>query len=295
MKNNMPKLLVIGATGQVGWELMRTLAPLGQVLGASMDPGPLHVDLSHPGSLSRLVQEHSPDMVINAAAYTAVDKAESEPEVARMVNADALKELGRVAWELSIPVVHYSTDFVFGGESDRPYRESDEPAPLSVYGKTKLDGEIALQNSGTAHIILRTSWVYGTHGHNFMLTMRRLAGERDELRVVDDQIGAPTWSRMLAETTAQIVARLLQDPSLIERVQGIYHLTASGSTSWHGFAKAIMELSGSHCRLVAIPTSEYPSPAKRPAYSVLDNERIDQVFGIRLPDWHYSLRQCLGQ
>ncbi len=293
MKTDIPTILVIGATGQVGWELMRALAPIGYVHGASMEPGGLDVDLSRSGSVARLMDQLRPDMVVNAAAYTAVDKAEKESGLAQAVNADAVAELGAAAAGLGVPVIHYSTDFVFAGDSDRPYREEDEVRPLNVYGATKLAGETALRDSGATHIIFRTSWVYGAQGHNFMLTMQRLARERKELRVVDDQVGAPTWSRMLAEATAQIAGRVLHTDMDLAAVKGIYHLTAAGSTSWCGFARAILEHGGSTCRLIPIPTSDYPTPAKRPAYSVLDNGRIRKVFGISLPDWRYSLSQCL--
>ncbi len=293
MKTDIPTILIIGATGQVGWELMRALAPLGRVQGASPEPGGLHVDLVQPGSVTQLMEQVRPDMVVNAAAYTAVDKAEKESELARAINADAVAELGEAAAEMGVPVFHYSTDFVFSGDTDRPYREDDEPMPLNVYGETKLAGESALRDSGAPHLIIRTSWVYGAHGQNFMLTMQRLAREREELRVVDDQVGAPTWSRMLAEATAQIAGRVLHAEMDLAGVQGVYHLTAAGSTSWCGFARSILEYSGIACRLIAIPTSDHPTPARRPAYSVLDNSRMRDVFGISLPDWRVSLSQCL--
>jgi len=290
----LPRILLIGADGQVGWELRRTLATLGDVVAASLDgaTGP-RVDLSDPCSLSRVVQESDPNAVVNAAAYTAVDRAESEGELARRINAEAPGMLGGLLRDKGVPIIHYSTDFVFSGETKCPYRENDEPGPLNVYGKTKLGGEQSLVASGANAIVLRTSWVYGVRGSNFLLTMLRLFGERDELRIVDDQVGAPTWSRMLAEVTAQILYRILHGKMDAERVKGVYHATNGGETSWFDFARAILDASGRHCDLVPIPTSEYPTPAHRPAYSVLDNSKLHETFGLALPDWETSLHQCL--
>lgn len=296
MKSDMPSILVIGATGQVGNELMRALAPLGMVTGAALEGGDyLHVDLGDPRSLQPLLERQRPDVLINAAAYTAVDKAESEAGLAQRINCESVAAMGRWAAAAEVPLVHYSTDFVFDGGADRPYREEDPAEPVSVYGRTKLAGEQALAASGAPHLVFRTSWVYGNHGANFMHTMLRLAAERDELRVVDDQTGAPTWSRMLAEVTAQVVGRVLHGDLDMGQIQGLYHLTAAGSTSWYGFARAILEHSGLDCRLEPIPTSDYPTPAARPAYSVLDNSRLRDRFGLQLPDWRLSLAQCMGE
>lgn len=201
--------------------------------------------------------------------------------------------LGGLLRDRGVPIIHYSTDFVFSGDADRPYREEDPPGPLNVYGETKLGGEHALMNAGANAIILRTSWVYGVHGHNFLLSMLRLFREKEELRVVDDQIGAPTWSRMLAEVTAQVLGRVLHDGLDVQKVKGIYHVTGAGQTSWYGFARAILEASGIQCNLVPIPSSEYRSPARRPAWSVLDNSKLRETFGLALPDWKLSLKQCL--
>jgi dTDP-4-dehydrorhamnose reductase len=288
------RILLIGADGQVGWELRRALAPLGRIIAASLDGarGP-RVDLSDRRSLLALVQESEPHAVVNAAAYTAVDKAESEPELAHRINAEAPGMLGSLIRERGVPVLHYSTDFVFSGNSGRPYREDDEPGPLNVYGETKLGGERSLLASGANAIVLRTSWVYGVRGSNFLLTMLRLFGEKEELRIVDDQIGAPTWSRMLAEVTAQILYRVLGGDLDAERVKGVYHATNGGEISWYDFARTILEVSGRRCNLLPIPTSEYPAPAKRPAYSVLDNAKLRETFGLTMPDWESSLRQCL--
>jgi dTDP-4-dehydrorhamnose reductase len=290
----LPRILLIGANGQVGWELRRSLAPLGELISASLEGeyGPT-INLADAASLTRVVEEAAPDAVVNAAAYTAVDRAEADASLAHQINAEALRILGGLLKDRGVPVVHYSTDFVFSGDATRPYREDDEPRPLSVYGSTKLAGERFLLESGVPAIVLRTSWVYGVRGQNFLLTMLRLFAEKDELRVVDDQVGAPTWSRMLAEVTAQTLHRVLRREVDLERVAGLYHVTAGGETSWYGFAKAILDASGLGCRLLPIPSSEYRSPARRPAYSVLDNSKLWDTFGLALPDWRISLEQCL--
>lgn len=291
-----PRILLIGANGQVGWELRRTLATLGDVIPASLEGeyGPT-IDLLDPASLARLVQDTSPDAVVNAAAYTAVDKAETDRDIARRINADAVGELGAMLAGRGTPIIHYSTDFVFSGNLDRPYREDDAPGPLNVYGETKLAGEQALLNSGARALIFRTSWVYGIRGANFLLTMLRLLKERDELRIVDDQIGSPTWSRMLASATALVLYRVLRDELDLEQVGGLYHLTGSGQVSWFGFASAILENAGLDANLIPIPSSEYPAPARRPLYSVLDNGLFQETFGLAMPDWRLSLQQCLDE
>ena len=290
-----PRLLLLGSDGQVGWELCRTLAPVGQVIAASL--GGVHgpaVDLADAASVRRLFAETGPDAVINAAAYTAVDRAESEPEVAMAINGDALALIGQLAAEAGIPVVHYSTDFVFSGDTDRPYREDDPAEPRSVYGQSKLAGERALLDSGATALILRTAWVYGVRGSNFLLTMLRLFRERPELRVVEDQIGTPTWSRMLAEVTAQVLYRAFRGDLDLRKHQGLYHVTSGGATSWFGFAEAIRDASCLQCKVLPIPTSEYPAPAPRPAYSVLDTHQFHATFGLTLPDWRQSLALCLA-
>jgi dTDP-4-dehydrorhamnose reductase len=291
-----PSILLIGANGQVGWELQRTLAPLGDLVCASLDGccGPA-VDLADPRSLSRLVQEAAPNAVVNAAAYTAVDKAESEPELAHKVNAEAPGMIGALLSERGVPIIHYSTDFVFAGDADRPYREEDTPGPLNVYGETKLAGEVALLQSGANAVVFRTSWVYGIRGHNFLLTMMRLLREKDELKVVDDQVGAPTWSRMVAEVTSQVLYRMLAGDLDPARCKGLYHLAGAGQTSWFGFARAIQAARGEACDLRPIGSKEYRSPAVRPAYSVLDNTKLLETFGIALPDWEASLRLCVDE
>lgn len=292
---DIPRILLIGSDGQVGWELRRTLAPVGQVIAASLNgqDGP-SVDLTDAASVRRLFKETAPDAVVNAAAYTAVDRAETEPELAQAINGDALAVIAELCAAPRIPVIHYSTDFVFSGVTDHPYREDDPAEPKNVYGRTKLAGERALLDSSAPALVLRTAWVYGVRGSNFLLTMLNLFRERSELRVVDDQVGTPTWSRMLAEVTAQITHRVFQGSLDIERVKGLYHVTGAGATSWFGFAEAIREASGSDCRLIPIPTSEYPAPAARPAYSVLDTGRFRKTFGLALPDWRQSLALCLA-
>jgi dTDP-4-dehydrorhamnose reductase len=294
--NHRPRLLLIGANGQVGWELRRTLAGLGEVIAASLEGeyGPA-IDLMDANALARLVHDAKPNAVINAAAYTAVDKAETNRATAQRINADAVGELGALLAAHRIPIIHYSTDFVFSGTLNRPYIENDPPDPLNVYGETKLAGERALLESGATSLIFRTSWVYGVRGANFLLTMLRLFRERDELRVVDDQIGSPTWSRMLAEMTALVLYRVLRGELDLDQVGGLYNLTGSGQVSWYGFASAILESSGLDSNLIPIPSSEYPAPARRPMYSVLDNRRFQETFGLIMPDWRLSLDQCLEQ
>lgn len=294
MSITRPKILLIGCDGQVGWELQRTLAVLADVTATSLcGRYGYALDLLDSDAVNRAVRDIRPAYIVNAAAHTAVDRAESEVVLSQKLNADAPEQLARLTAEINAVLIHYSTDFVFDGESKRPYLEEDETAPLGVYGKTKLEGEQRVLATEAAAMVLRTSWVYGNHGHNFMKTMLRLFRERDELKVVDDQLGAPTWSRMIAEVTAQIISQLhtgTQDPV---KLKGIYHLSNGGECSWYGFARQILELSGESCSLLPITTSEYPTPARRPAYSVLDNHKLNQTFSLVLPDWLYSLKCCM--
>lgn len=291
-----PKLLLIGANGQVGWELRRTLACLGEVIAASLEGeyGPA-IDLMDAQALARLIRETQADALINAAAYTAVDRAETERQAAWRINAEAVGEMGALLAPRRVPIIHYSTDYVFSGRLGRPYTEADDPDPINVYGETKLAGERALLESGARALILRTSWVYGARGNNFLLTMRRLFQEREELRVVDDQIGSPTWSRMLAEVTALLLYRILRGEIDLDKVGGLYHLTGSGQVSWYGFAGAILKATGAKTRLIPISSSDYQAPAKRPLFSVLDNRRFQETFGLAMPDWRLSLAQCLEE
>jgi dTDP-4-dehydrorhamnose reductase len=284
------RILLTGVNGQVGWELQRTLAPLGEVVAADRS----RLDLSDTAGIRRSVAAIAPDLIVNPAAYTAVDKAESEPDLAHAINAAAPGEVAACG----IPLVHFSTDYVFDGRKPGAYTEADAPNPLGVYGASKLAGEEAVARAGIPHLILRTSWVYGLRGRNFLLTMQKLARERDSLSVVDDQFGAPTWSRLIAEATALAVARWLDRPDLTATT-GVYHLTCGGRTSWHGFTAAILaHLAASDAklaRLVAIPSSGYPTPAARPANSQLDCRKLADTFGVRLPDWEQALALCLEQ
>lgn len=287
-----PRILLIGKIGQVGWELRRTLAPMAQV--ACVDYP--EIDLTTGDSIRRWVHETRPNIVINAAAYTAVDKAESEPDKAMKINGVAPGILAEEAKKLGALLVHYSTDYVFDGAKTEPYVETDAPNPLGAYGRTKLAGDEAVRAIGGAHLIFRLCWVYGVRGQNFMLTMMRLAREREKLRVVGDQVGCPTWSRMIAETTALALKQVVAAPDPAA-FTGTYHLASSGVTSWHGFADAIIKLmpaDGKKCTQVeAISTAEYPTPTKRPAYSVLSCDKLERVFGLRLPHWEDSLKQVL--
>ena len=286
------RILLTGATGQIGWELRRTLAPLGEIVA----PGRAAFDLARPDTLGEAVRRIAPDLIVNPAAYTAVDLAESERALAFRINAAAPEALAVAARELGIPLLHYSTDYVFDGHKLGPYRETDTPHPLGVYGASKLAGEAAVAAQGGPHLILRTAWVYGLRGKNFLLTLRKLARERDRLRVVNDQFGAPTWSRLVAEASTLVLARWLARPAYVAD-SGIYHLTCAGRASWHEFAAAILvdleRREGRRPALEAIPGSDYPTAATRPANSRLDCSRLEQAFGVRLPDWRAALELCL--
>jgi dTDP-4-dehydrorhamnose reductase len=295
------KILLTGSNGQVGWELRRTLACLGEVVAVDSSV----LDLSDAAAIRRVVREVAPRVIVNPAAHTAVDKAESETDRAWAINATAPGLLAEEADKLGALLVHYSTDYVFDGGglsgNTRPWQEDDPTGPLNVYGASKLAGEQAIQAACQRHLIFRTSWVYGARGANFLLTMRRLmrggASERPELKIVADQIGAPTWSRMLAEATALILSQQFSPARGADRPQpwGVYHMTNAGETSWHGFAQAIQALDAPEkpARLLPIPSSDYPTPAKRPLNSRLDNDKLARVFGVRLPDWRSSLALCM--
>jgi dTDP-4-dehydrorhamnose reductase len=280
------RILLTGADGQVGWELRRTLAPLGTVAAFTR----AGLDLAHVDAIRARVDEVRPDVIVNAGAYTAVDNAESEPELARAVNATAPGVLAEEAKRRGALLVHYSTDYVFDGTQEAPYVETDGTGPLGVYGRTKLEGELAIAAVSPRHVILRTSWVYASRGRNFLLTMLRLARERPELRVVDDQHGAPTWARDLAVATAKIIP-----PAATEITSGVYHATAAGATTWCGFAREIVRAAGLATPVRAIATADYPTPARRPANSVLSNAKLAATFGVTLPDWRDSLARCVGE
>ena len=290
------KLLLLGGNGQVGRELRRSLLPLGELVVATRDgaDADASADFDVPEDVAALVARIAPDVVVNAAAYTAVDKAESDQAAAFRANAEAPGAIARACAANDALLVHYSTDYVFDGTARRPYRTDDATAPLGVYGKSKLAGEDAIRASGARHAILRTAWVYAAHGRNFLLTMLRLAAERDELRVVADQIGAPTPAGWIADATAQLLQRGVP-------TSGTWHLVAGGETSWHGFASAIVEqahaagLIARAPRVLPIATSDYPTPARRPAYSVLDTASLERDFGIVPPHWREGLRRTLAQ
>ena len=294
------KILLLGANGQVGHELRSALAPLGELTAATRtgmlsDGTPCAAaDLGDSASLACALDDVRADLIVNAAAYTAVDRAEDEPELADRVNHRALGEIGAWAAAHGARVVHYSTDYVFDGRATRPYREDDPTAPLGVYGRSKLAGEQALAASGASHLVFRTAWVYAAHGHNFLRTMLRLAGERDELRVVADQVGAPTSARAIATATAAVLSR---DAA----TSGTFHLVAGGRCSWHDFATAIFAgaadrgLIARMPRVVPIATADFPTRARRPAWSVLDGTRLENAFGLQLPDWRAGLDPVLDE
>jgi dTDP-4-dehydrorhamnose reductase len=294
------KILLFGGNGQVGSELRRSLGPLGDVVATTrsgmLEDGTAceRADFDAPEFLAALIERVAPEIVVNAAAHTAVDRAESELDAAFRANAQAPQAIAEACARRGIRLVHYSTDYVFDGRGTRPYREDDPTAPAGVYGASKLAGEEAIRASGTPHLILRTAWVYAAHGRNFLRTILRLAGERDELRVVADQIGTPTPATLIADATARVLAQ----PATRS---GTWHLTATGATSWHGFAEAIMQ--GAHARgliariprVLPIATADYPTPAARPAYSVLDCSALQRDFGIALPDWQEGLSRTLDE
>ncbi|KAF1014087.1 MAG: dTDP-4-dehydrorhamnose reductase [Stenotrophomonas maltophilia] len=293
-------VLVFGGNGQVGQELLRALAPLGTVVattrsGRLPDGSACEVaDLAQPDSLTALLDRLQPSSVVNAAAYTAVDRADQDVDAAFAANAVAPGVIARWCAAHGVPLVHYSTDYVFDGQGHAPYREDEPTAPLGVYGTSKRDGEDAIRAAGGRHLIFRTAWVYASHGANFLRTMLRVGAERDQLRVVADQIGTPTPAALIADVTAQVLQHLGQ-------LSGTWHLTASGQTSWHGFAEAIFAEALALGVLAKVPTveaissAEYPTPAKRPAWSVLDNRQLQQDFGITLPAWQDGLKRVMAE
>ena len=290
------KILLTGVTGQVGWELQRTLMTVGEVIPVRRN----EMDLTQPNSIRRIIQEVKPDLIVNPAAYTAVDKAESEPELVMATNGIAPGVIAESAKRIGAAMIHYSSDYVFDGTNTTPYTESDQPNPQNIYGKTKLVGEQAIAAVGIPHLILRTSWVYGLRAKNFLLTMQKLSQEREEIKVVNDQIGAPTWSRAIAEITALILSQAQQNvSSFLTSKGGLYHLTASGQTSWYGFAQAIFAHDVQHSerklqKLIAITSKEYPTAAKRPAYSLLNSDKLSNTFGLFIPDWQKALELVLA-
>lgn len=293
------KILLFGKGGQVGWELQRSLAPLGEVVALDFDSTDHCGDFTNLQGLADTVRSVKPDVIVNAAAHTAVDKAESEPELARLINAQAPGVLAQAAQSLGACLVHYSTDYVFDGSGDRPWQEEDAPRPLSVYGKTKLEGEQLIAEQCAKHLIFRTSWVYAARGGNFAKTMLRLAKDRDRLTVIDDQIGAPTGADLLADVTAHAIRSLLQQPEHA----GLYHLAARGQTSWHGYArfvvdyarKAGVELNTEVDAIEPVPTSAFPTAATRPHNSRLDTSKLQSTFGLVLPAWQQGVARMLTE
>ena len=290
------KILLLGKNGQVGWELQRSLAPLGELVAC----GSAEADLGDLPALSALVRRMRPQIIVNAAAHTAVDRCETEPERAMAINADAPGLLAREAALIDALLVHYSTDYVFDGSGSRPWAEADATGPLNIYGRSKLAGEAAICASGCRHLILRTSWVYAARGGNFARTMLRLAAERESLNVVDDQIGAPTGAELIADVTAHTVRGVARRPDLA----GTYHLAAAGATSWHGFATHVIEAArGMAARAVevapdeihAVPSTAFATPARRPLNSRLDCSKLERAFDLQLPDWRVGVDRLLAE
>jgi len=294
------KILLFGKNGQVGWELQRALAPLGELIALDRQgEGSLCGDLSNLQGLVETINQVKPDVIVNAAAHTAVDKAESEPELAYGINALASGTMAQAAHKLGAWLVHYSTDYVFNGSGDKPWLEDDATGPLGVYAASKLEGEHLIHQSGCKHLIFRTSWVYAARGNNFAKTMLRLAGERDSLNVINDQIGAPTGAELIADVTAHCLRTALTKPE----VSGLYHLVAAGETSWHGYASFVLEQARQAGRdlkvtpdnIHAVPTSAFPTPAKRPNNSRLNTAKLQHTFGLTLPNWQTGVTRMLAE
>ena len=290
------KILLVGKNGQIGWELQRTLLSLGELVAIDID----ELDLADIRAIRQAVRETKPGIIVNAAAYTAVDRAEEEAELAMAVNGVAPGILAEEAARINAVIVHYSTDYVFDGEKGSPYVEEDSPNPINIYGQTKLAGERAIRETGAPHLIFRTSWVYGLRGKNFLLAILRLAREKEELRIVDDQVGTPNWCGTVAEVTARI---LMENADIIRqdgRLSGIYNLSSSGETSWFKFARQILATDPRKeeqvCRkIMPIETGQFPTAAKRPMFSVLDNNKIQSTFGIKLGSWDSYLKELFHQ
>jgi len=291
------KILLLGKGGQVGWELQRALAPLGELIALDFDSKEHHADFSQPQKLAETVAALRPDVIVNAAAHTAVDKAESESDLARAINAEAPGVLARAAAEIGALLVHYSTDYVFDGSGDQPRAEDAATGPLSVYGQTKLEGEQAVQQSGARHLIFRTSWVFAARGGNFAKTMLRLAADRERLTVIDDQHGAPTGAELLADCTAHAIRATLADASKA----GLYHLVAGGEVTWNGYARFVIEQARAlgvelkTTEVAPVPTSAFPTPAARPLNSRLNTSKFQQTFGLVLPQWQAGVARMLRE
>lgn len=293
------KVLLLGKGGQVGWELQRSLAPLGELVALDFHSTDFHADFSQPEKLADTVLRVRPDVIVNAAAHTAVDKAESEPELARKLNATSPGVVAQAAQQIGALMVHYSTDYVFDGSGTRPWQEGDATGPLSVYGSTKLEGEQLVAQHCARHLIFRTSWVYASRGGNFAKTMLRLAQERERLTVIDDQFGAPTGAELLADVTAHAIRDTLREPVKA----GLYHLVAGGETAWHGYARFVLEqaqaagieLQASPASVDPVPTSAFPTPAKRPHNSRLNTDKLQAAFDLKLPHWQQGVARMLNE
>jgi dTDP-4-dehydrorhamnose reductase len=293
------KILLFGKTGQVGWELQRSLAPLGEMIALDTRSTDYCGDFLNPAGVAQTVLAIQPDVIVNASAYTAVDKAESDRANAYTINAETPAAIAQAAHKIGARLVHYSTDYVFDGSGTRPRLETDTPAPLSVYGASKLAGEQAIQTSGVSHLIFRTSWVYATRGGNFAKTMLRLAQERESLSVINDQIGAPTGAELLADIAAQAIPRLVAQPPL----GGLYHLASDGETSWHGYAKHVFTVARQQGKqlqlrdemLKAIPSSEYKTAAQRPLNSRLNCSKLKSAFDLHIPHWTVGVNRMLAE
>lgn len=295
--NRPLKILVTGKRGQVGWELQRTLMPLGRVFAVDRES----MNLADSSAIVQTIAHLKPDVIVNAAAYTAVDKAETEQSLAMQINGQAVQVLAEEAKKHKALLIHYSTDYVFDGTKSQPYSENDTTAPINYYGVSKLAGEQAIQSVASDYLILRTSWVYGNRGNNFLLTMLRLMQERETLAIVSDQYGTPTWSRFIAETTAHIIKQALQERAEQLFTSGVYHLTATGDSSWHGFAQMILQLAKKNAwqpelkikTLDKTGTANYPTPAKRPLNSRMATEALCERFSLHLPSWDEALALCM--
>ena len=293
------KILLFGEKGQVGWELQRSLIPLGELVALNSTSENFCGDLTNLAGIKQTVRKIAPDIIVNAAAYTAVDKAEKEPELAQILNAEAPGVLAQEAKQLNAWFIHYSTDYVFNGTGDQPYLETDPTDPLNVYGKTKLEGEINIQSSGCAHLIFRTSWVYASYGNNFIKTILRLAQQRDKLTIVNDQVGSPTGAELIADVTAYAILTLKHNPE----VSGLYHLVASGCTSWFDFAKFILKhaeqanipLKVPSTALQPLKSDDYPLPAERPLNSRLNTRKLENTFDLTLPEWQIGVSRTLTE
>lgn len=290
-------ILLFGKTGQVGWELQRALAPLGNIIAVDVHSTEYCGDFSNPEGVAETVRRVKPDVIVNAAAHTAVDKAESERDFAQLLNATSVEAIAKEAEKINAWFIHYSTDYVFPGDGEKPWRETDATAPLNVYGETKLAGEIAVQQYCSKHLIFRTSWVYAGKGNNFAKTMLRLAKDREELSIINDQYGAPTGAELLADCTAHAITTVLCKPELA----GLYHLVASGTTTWFDYANLVFD-EAKHAGLVLavnktnpVPTSAYPTPALRPQNSRLNTNKFKQAFGLTLPSWEIGVKRMLAE